>query len=116
MPVRGLYRQDGAGPSTKGVWAATAAAFAVLYIATCQRGISWQDSGMFQYRVLTGDYWGDLGLALAHPLYIAAGRTLLLFSRQHLPLLLNAFSGLGMAIALANLAAIGTTLKASLTS
>jgi len=61
---------------------------------------------MFQWRVLNGDYVGHLGLALAHPLYIAAGRALMLVARDQLPLLLNAFSGLGMAVALANIAAV----------
>ncbi|MGC9454481.1 MAG: protein O-mannosyl-transferase family [Phycisphaerae bacterium] len=82
-------------------------AAAVLYAATCQRGISWQDSGMFQWRVATGDYTGELGLALAHPLYIAAGRAM-----TRLPgsdaYWLNFFSGLGSAVALANLAGLLT--------
>ncbi len=65
---------------------------------------------MFQRRVLEGDYSGKLGLALAHPLYIAAGRALTVVGRQHLPFLLNAFSGLGMAVALANLAALANLL------
>jgi hypothetical protein len=80
--------------------------FFALYLGTAQRTVGWQDSGMFQWRVLKGDYAGKLGLALAHPLYIAAGRLLAAISRRHLPLLLNAFSGLGMAVALANLAAV----------
>jgi len=61
---------------------------------------------MFQWRVLIGDYTGGLGLALAHPLYIAGGRALMAISEQHLPWLLNCLSGLGMAVALANLAAL----------
>ncbi|MDY6914394.1 MAG: DUF2723 domain-containing protein [Planctomycetota bacterium] len=65
---------------------------------------------MFQWRVLTGDYTGRLGLALAHPLYIAAGRLLGLLSQRDLPFLLNFFSSLGMAVALANLAAVTTLL------
>jgi len=81
-----------------------------FYCATAQRTISWQDSGMFQWRVLEGDYCGHLGLALAHPLYIAGGRTLALLSQDRLPLLLNCFSGLGAAVALANLAAVAALL------
>jgi len=65
---------------------------------------------MFQWRVLAGKYVWYHGLALSHPLYIAAGRLLLLFSRNHLPLLLNCFSGVGMAVALANVAAVVTRL------
>jgi hypothetical protein len=82
-----------------------------LYLATCQRTVSWQDSGVFQWRVLQADWRGRLGLASAHPLYIAAGRGLLLFGERNLPFLLNAFSGLGMAVALANLAVLGTLLS-----
>jgi hypothetical protein len=77
-----------------------------LYLATAQRSVSWQDSGMFQYRVITADYTGQLGLALAHPLYIAAGQLARLAGPARTPFLLNAFSGLGMALAAANVAAI----------
>jgi len=42
----------------------------LLYSLTCAPGVLWQDSAMFQYRVRVGDLPGDLGLALAHPLYI----------------------------------------------
>ena len=99
------YRPDTEAPCTKGLWAGVFAAAAVLYLLTCQRGVSWQDSGMFQWRCLTGDYTGRLGLALAHPLYIAAGRALCWMTGNHFAFALNAFSGIGMAVALANLAA-----------
>ncbi len=61
---------------------------------------------MFQYRVMTADFVGELGLALAHPLYIAAGQLTRLAGPGLSPFLLNAFSGLGMAVAAANVAAI----------
>ena len=98
------------GPSVKALWLLTAGVFAVLYVATAQRGVSWQDSGMFQFRVWRGDYYGDLGLALAHPLYIAGARAFTALWPGHLPFMLNAFSGIGMAVALANLAAVATLL------
>jgi len=84
--------------------------FSLLYAATCQRGVSWQDSGTFQWRVLNSDCLGQRGLALAHPLYIAAAQLL-----KHIPIgslsgRLNFFSGLGMAVALANLAGLLTSL------
>jgi hypothetical protein len=84
----------------------------LLYTATAQRGVSWQDSGMFQWRCLTADYSGRLGLALAHPLYIFMGRlpAAVGISETHLPFLLNALSGVGMAVALATLAAVGARL------
>ena len=59
--------QSNSTPSLKSLWWFTFIITALLYLATCQRGVSWQDSGMFQWRVLTGDYTGKLGLALAHP-------------------------------------------------
>ena len=86
------------------------AVFSLLYLVTCQRGASWQDSGMFQRRVLDNDYEGSLGLALAHPLYIAAGRGMLALPVGRFTTRLNFFSGLGMAIALANLMAVVTLL------
>ena len=79
---------------------------AVLYLLTCQRGVSWQDSGMFQWRVLNSDLTGDLGLALAHPLYIAAGKLFVWLPWGDMPMRLNFLSGIGMAVALANLAAV----------
>jgi len=107
----GPDRTDPTGPPRVAwLWLGAFAAGSALYLATCQRSVSWQDSGMFQQRVLDGDFTGRLGLALAHPLYIAAGRLLAAAAPAHLPLLLNAFSGVGMAVALANLAAAGAVL------
>jgi len=106
-----IYRPERPAVSTKALWWLTLGAFALLYLATCQRGVSWQDSGRFQWRVLMGQYHDSLGLALAHPLYIAAGRVLASISETHLPFLLNFFSGLGMAVALANLAAVSAILS-----
>lgn len=91
-------------------WLLCLIVFSLLYLVTCQRGVSWQDSGMLQYRILTGDYHGRLGLALAHPLYIAAGRVVLWLSGKNFAFALNFFAGLGTAVALANLAAIVTLL------
>jgi len=65
---------------------------------------------MFQWRVLNGDYRGHLGIALAHPLYIAMGRLALHVPIGTFPGRLNFLSGLGMALALANLAAVVATL------
>ncbi len=51
--------------------------FFVLYFLTAQHGVSWGDSGLFQYRVMIHDYVGNGGLACAHPLYILVGTRLL---------------------------------------
>ena len=50
-----------------------AAGFFVLYIATCQRGWCWQDGGLFQRRIFSGDINGGFGIAAAHPLFIMFG-------------------------------------------
>ena len=101
-----VYRPERATVSTKGLWLLVFGAASMLYLLTAQRGVSWQDSGMFQWRVAVADYRGDLGLALAHPLYIAAGRALWWITGDNFPLALNAFSGVGMALAAANLAGL----------
>ena len=48
------------------------AAFLALYALGAQRGMSWQDSGEFQFRVLAGDLTWHSGIARAHPGYILA--------------------------------------------
>jgi len=92
------------------LWTLSFVAFGLLYLLTCQRGVSWQDSGRFQWRVLTGQYHDDLGLALSHPLYIAAGRAFTSLPVGSFPARLNFFSGLGMAVALANFTVLVTLL------
>ncbi len=83
------------------------ACFFLLYAATAQRGVSWQDSGEFQYRVLVHDYFWISGIARAHPSYIAGAElfsSLFPFSCRFYAL--NLFSGLGMAVALLLMARI----------
>ena len=78
--------------------------FALLYGLTAQRGVSWQDSGEFQYRLLAGDYAWNSGIARAHPLYIFLGRCfLMLFPVSMRLYACSLFSGLCMALALAAL-------------
>jgi hypothetical protein len=45
----------------------------VLYGLTCAPAVLWQDSGLFVYRIWHNDLQGNLGIALAHPLYILLG-------------------------------------------
>jgi hypothetical protein len=88
------------------LWLAVFLATGCLYVATAQRSLNWQDSGDYQWRILRGDRTGTMGLARAHPLYIAAGEQVIaLFGDRGLAAL-NAFSGVGMAVALANVAAL----------
>jgi hypothetical protein len=68
---------------------------------SAQRGVSWGESGLFQYRILTHDLEGFAGLALSHPLYIMSGSILSQFiPEQFLFWFLNFFSGLWMSLAL----------------
>ena len=50
-----------------------AAGFFLLYLATCQRGWCWQDGGLFQRRMFSGDMTGSFGIAAAHPLFVWFG-------------------------------------------
>jgi hypothetical protein len=88
------------------------ACFFLLYAVTAQRGVSWQDSGEYQYRVLVHDYFWISGIARAHPCYIAGAE---LFSRLFPAscqfYALNLFSGLGMSVALLLLARILSQLQ-----
>lgn len=62
----------GRGMSPEGIRAgyiAVLAAAGVLYVMSCAPGVLWQDSGLIQYRVWHNDIEGNLGLALAHPLF-----------------------------------------------
>jgi len=79
--------------------------FLALYAVTAQQGVSWQDSGEFQYRILAGDYQWYSGIARAHPLYILMARGFVaLFPKWACFYAANLFSGLGLALALALLA------------
>lgn len=72
-----------------------------VYLLTAQQGVSWQDSGTFQYRMLVHDYFGFFGVALAHPTYIASTELFVsLFPKTYCFYAMNLFSGLGMALAL----------------
>ncbi|MGA2266268.1 MAG: DUF2723 domain-containing protein [Phycisphaerae bacterium] len=92
------------------LWLGAFVLFSLLYLATAQRGVSWQDSGSLQWRILTGTYADPLGLALVHPLYIAAGQLAAAIPVGRVTARINAFSGLAMAAALANVACIVTLL------
>jgi hypothetical protein len=75
----------------------------VLYIVTCAPTILRQDSGMFVYRIWHNDIQGNLGLALALPLYIMIG-----IAVKHIPLgelayRVNLISAVFGAVAVANL-------------
>jgi hypothetical protein len=79
--------------------------FLLLYAVTAQRGVNWQDSGEFHYRVLVHDYSWVSGIAIAHPSYIVGADLFSsLFPAACRFYAINLFSGLGMVLALTLLA------------
>ncbi len=90
-------------------WLVLLAALA-LYTLSAQRGVAWQDSGMHQWRAWLGQLNNPLGLALAHPLYIVLAHPLRYLAGESFPTALNMLSGLGMALAVANVYLLGLRL------
>ena len=82
--------------------------FALLYLATAQRGVGWQDSGGFQEAALlpakenVAKYAANGNLAIAHPAYMALARLSASVFRDSPALAVNAVSSICMAAAVAN--------------
>lgn len=74
-----------------------------LYVGTCAPTVLWQDSGLFVYRIWHNDLEGNLGIALAHPLYIMIGILAKLVPLGELAWRINLISAVFGAIAVANL-------------
>ncbi len=74
-----------------------------LYTATCAPTVLWQDSGLFVYRIWHNDLQGNLGIALAHPLYIMLGIVAKLIPFGEPAWRINMISVVFGAIAVANL-------------
>lgn len=66
----------------------------LLYGLTCAPGVLWQDSGMFQFRTWHGDLSGELGLPLAHPLYILLARAFSVLPLGDFAFRVNLFSAI----------------------
>ncbi len=86
----------------------------VMYGFTVQKGVAWQDSGTYQWRVVTGDYKGNIGLASAHPLYIATGRLFLMIPIGDPATRLNMLSVFSMSLILAFLGAFSARITSKL--
>ena len=76
---------------------------ALVYVVSCAPGVLWQDSGLFQYRILHNDLQGNLGLALSHPLYIMIGMALKVLPFGDLAYKVNLISAISGAFAVSNL-------------
>jgi len=92
------------------LWLIVFLAAMTLYLTTSQRSLPWQDSGIRAWQVARFDLQGDLGLALAHPGYVVLAQICRLAPATYFAAAVNAFSGLGMAVALANLTAVTSLL------
>lgn len=75
----------------------------VFYVISCAPGLLWQDSGMFQSRIMHNDIQGDLGLALSHPLYIILGMVVKVFPLGDPFYKINLISAFAGAFTIANL-------------
>ncbi|HIJ52904.1 MAG TPA: DUF2723 domain-containing protein [Planctomycetes bacterium] len=75
----------------------------MLYTATCAPGPLWQDSGIYQYRIWHNDIEGNLGLALAHPLYHIIGIAVKYIPLGEFGYRINLISAVAGAFAVANL-------------
>ncbi len=82
----------------------------VLYVFTCAPGVEWQDSGVHQYRIVTGQAENSRGLALSHPLHYWLGRGLLRIPLGEPAYRLNLLSAVCGAIGVGLLAALLTRL------
>ena len=78
--------------------------FGLIYGLTAQRGPSWQDGGLFQWRILDFDLTGRLGLALSHPALILVGKVFSLIPFGPPAWRLNLLSAVFGAVAVANVA------------
>jgi len=74
-----------------------------LYISTAAPSVLWQDSGMYQYRILHNDIQGSLGLALAHPLYHMIGIAIKYIFPGDLARNINLISAISAALTVANI-------------
>ncbi|MHC4862855.1 MAG: protein O-mannosyl-transferase family [Planctomycetota bacterium] len=79
------------------------AAAGALYVLTCAPTILWQDSGLLVYRIWHNDIEGNLGLALAHPLYVMVGIVIKSIPAGDLAYRINLMSAVFGAVTVANL-------------
>ncbi len=91
------------GNNLKASYIAVLLIAAGLYAATCAPGTLWQDSGMYQYRILHNDIEGKLGLALSHPLYHIIGIGVKHIRLGEFAYRINLISAVAAAFTIANL-------------
>ncbi|MBK9119901.1 MAG: glycosyltransferase family 39 protein [Phycisphaerales bacterium] len=87
--------------------------FLLLYTLTASPGAEWQDPGLHQYRILTGELFHPFGLALSHPLHYWLGRAALQIPGVHPMHALNLLSAVFGAVGAGLLAGLLVRLTAS---
>lgn len=98
-------------------WGLVAGAAAlVLYAVTGARDVEWQDAGLHQYRILTGQLEHPLGLALSHPLHYWLGRAALRVPIGDAVHRLNLLSGLCGAVGVGVVTALVIRLTRNVTA
>ena len=97
-------------------WAVVFVACGALYALTACRGTQWQDPGHMIWRVVTGDVWHPLGLALAHPLHHWLGRLAAWPGLGEPAFAVTLVSAVAGAVAVANLFGCVFTLTSSRTA
>ncbi|MFI4861174.1 MAG: protein O-mannosyl-transferase family [Phycisphaerales bacterium JB063] len=101
MPSQPESESPRLGRSVLGWWAVAVAAF-LLYALTASRTIQWQDYGQFVLRIVTGELFNELGLALAHPIHFWLGQAAAAVLPAQPPLAVSLVSALAGAITIAN--------------
>lgn len=91
-------------PSARTVWFGVFVLAAALYVATANRGPQWQDSGLQQLRIVSGQIENTRGLALTHPLQYYLGRAAIRLPIAEPAFAITLISSFAGAIAIANLA------------
>jgi len=109
--ARPAVRKQRRLPVLAGLLAGVAAL--LLYGLTGARGVEWQDSGIHQYRILTGQLEHPLGLALSHPLHYWLGRMMLSVPIGAPLWRLNMLSAIGGAVGVGVLTGLVTRLTRS---
>lgn len=104
-----LIGTPGQTPGRRRLWLLYLLVFltcAALYALTAQRGVAWQDSGIFQYRILHFDVAGDYGVALSHPTLIVLGKVFGYIPAGDVFWRMNLVSAAFAAVATANIATL----------
>lgn len=77
----------------------------ILFVGTGARTIQWQDSAQFTYRITTGNWDNEYGLAMVHPVHFLLGRLAAGAFPSQIPWALSGLSALGGALAVAGVTA-----------